>query len=83
VASFSGLRPGREILVISAHGGPSVEGAVDYLTRSETIRPLLQHLKLPESGERQHFQLLLRVYVDRGIPLRTEYVTHHLSQEAG
>jgi hypothetical protein len=77
VALFPGLRPGREILVISAHGGPGVSEAVEYLTRSETLGHLLDRLKLRDSGRRHYFQLLLRVYVDRGIPVRTEYVTHH------
>jgi hypothetical protein len=77
VGLFPGLRPNSEILVISAHGGPGVSEAVQYLTRRETLRLLLGHLKLQDSGRRQYFQLLLRVYVDRGIPVRTEYVTHH------
>jgi hypothetical protein len=77
VASFPGLRPNREILIVSVHGGPGLWETVDYLTRVETVRPLLERMQLPKSGERQHFQMLLRVYVDRGIPIRTEYVTHH------
>jgi len=80
IGLFPGLRPDNEILVISAHGGPGVSEAVEYLTRGETVRPLLDRLKLRDSGRRHHFQLLLRVYVDRGIPVRTEYVTHHTAR---
>jgi hypothetical protein len=80
VGSFPGLRPNREILMIAAHGGPGVSEAVEYLTHRETMTSLLQRLKLPNEGRRQHFQVLLRVYVDRGNPVRTEYVTHHLTQ---
>jgi len=80
VGLFPGLRPDSEILVISAHGGPGVSEAVEYLTRRETLRHLLDRLKLQDSGKRQYFQLLLRVYVDRGIPVRTEYVTHHAAR---
>ncbi len=77
VGLFPGLRPDREILVISAHGGPGVSEAVEYLTRSETLRQLSDSLKFGDSGRRHYFQLLLQIYVDRGIPVRTEYVTHH------
>jgi hypothetical protein len=77
VASFPGLRPNREILLVSVHGGPGLWEAVDYLTRVETVRTLLDQMRLPASGEHQHFEMLLRVFVDRGIPIRTEYVTHH------
>ncbi len=79
VACLPGLRPDREILVVSVHGGPGLWEAVDYLTRRETLRPLLSQLRLSDSSGKQYFQMLLRIYVDRGIPIRTEYVTHHLT----
>ena len=79
VAFLPGLRPNREILVVSVHGGPGLWESVDYLTTPETLRPLLQQLRLSKSGVNEHFQMLLRIYVDRGIPIRTEYVTHHLT----
>lgn len=78
VACLPGLRPNREILLVSVHGGPGLWEAVDFLTRRETLRSLLTQLRLSDSGEKQYFQMLLRIYVDRGIPIRTEYVTHHI-----
>lgn len=81
VACLPGLRPNRHILLVSVHGGPGLWEAVDYLTRPETLRPLLQRLQLPDSREPVAFQMLLRIYVDRGIPVRTEYVTHHTVPE--
>jgi len=82
VAFLPGLRPNREILLVSVHGGPGLWESVDHLTRPETLRPLVQQLQLSKSGVNQHFQMLLRVYVDRGIPIRTEYVTHHLTDDS-
>ncbi|RPI20932.1 MAG: hypothetical protein EHM61_25955 [Acidobacteria bacterium] len=79
VCSFPGFVPDREILVLSAHGGPGSWGVVDYLTRPETAGPLLARINNSRPGKKNHFQLLLRVYVDRGVPIRTEYVTHHLT----
>ncbi|MFB3904512.1 MAG: hypothetical protein ACE15E_13775 [Acidobacteriota bacterium] len=78
VSSFPGFLPNREVLVLSAHGGPGVLGAIEYLTRAETVGPLLARMKPASTGQRQYFQLLVRVYVDRGVPIRTEYVAHHL-----
>ncbi len=78
VGSFPGFLPRREILVLSAHGGPGIWGAVEYLTRPETVGPLLARMKLAAPEKRRYFQLLVRVYVDRGVPIRTEYVTHHI-----
>jgi hypothetical protein len=76
VASLPGLRPNREMLLVSVHGGPGLWEAVDHLTRPETMRSLAEQLQFP-TAQHAHFQMLLRIYVDRGIPIRTEYVTHH------
>jgi hypothetical protein len=78
VAALPGLRPDREILVLAAHGGPGTQAAVDYLTRIETVRTINQKLKLSDTGERKHYQMLLRVFVDKGAPVKTEYITHHM-----
>ncbi len=78
VASFPGLHPDCEILMLAAHGGPGTQAAVDYLTRVETVRTMNAMLQLSDKGERKHFQLLLRVFVDNGVPIKTEYITHHL-----
>jgi len=78
VGSFHGFVPNREILILSAHGGPGVLGAVEFLTRPETVGPLMSRITPQKTDKKVYFQLLLRVYVDRGVPIRTEYVTHHL-----
>ncbi len=78
VASFPGLRPDREILMLAAHGGPGTQAAVDYLTRIETVRTINETLKLSDKGPRKHYQMLLRVFVDKSAPVKTEYVTHHV-----
>ncbi len=80
VAFLPGLRPNRELLLVSVHGGPGLWESVDCLTSPEAARGLVQQLRLPDSRTPQHLQMLLRVYVDRGIPVRTEYVTHHTTE---
>lgn len=78
VGSYAGLKPGREILVLAAHSTPGTIGAVDFITSAEGVRLIRDHLKL-RPGERKHFQVLLRVFTDNDSPVKTEYVTHHLS----
>jgi len=78
VAALPGLRPDREILMLAAHGGPGTQAAVDYVTRVETVRAINDKLKLSDKGERKHYQMLLRIYVDQGAPVKTEYITHHM-----
>jgi hypothetical protein len=79
VSSYPGLKPGREILLVSAHSTPGAVGAVDFITSVEGMRVIREKLK-PKTGEHQHFQVLLRVFTDQDSPVKTEYVTHHLTQ---
>jgi hypothetical protein len=78
VACLPGLRPGRDVMLLTAHSAPGSLAAVDYLTRADSARALAEKLRLSEPGSRRHFELLLRVFVDKGMPVKTEYVTHHL-----
>lgn len=77
VAHFPGLRPDREIMVLTAHSEPGVLAAVAEVTRPDTARGLARRLHLGRPGEQKYYQLLLRVMADRGVPVKTEYVTHH------
>ncbi len=78
IASLPGLRANHEVLLMSAHSAPGSLAAVDYLTRPDTARALSEKLQLSAAGGRKHYELLLRVFVDKGTPVKTEYVTHHL-----
>ncbi len=77
VAAFPGLLPDREVLLLTAHSAPGTLAAVEYLTRAESVRALAEKLQLAVPGKPRHYQLLLRVLVDQGAPVKSEYVTHH------
>ncbi len=78
VASYPGLLPGREILVLSAHSSPAAVGMVNFVTSPEGVRLIRETLKL-RPGEHKHYQVLLRVFSDNDTPVKTEYVTHHMA----
>ncbi len=77
IASLPGLAPGREIMLLTAHSAPGIRAAVDYITRPEHARAMTEKLRLPASGERRHYQMLIRVWSDGESPVKMEYVTHH------
>jgi hypothetical protein len=79
VGLWSGLRPGREILVVEAHSTPGIEGTVNFLTSVEGMRLLREKLGW-HSSDRRRFQILLRIFTDNDAPVKTEYVTHHTAQ---
>jgi hypothetical protein len=77
VAHFPGLRPDREIMLLTAHSEPGILAAVAEVTRAENARALAEKLRRGPAGPSSYYQLLLRVAADRGVPVKTEYVTHH------
>ena len=76
VATYAGLKPGRAILAIMTEHPAAPMGAVDFLTDRRSAATLMDKLKANRG--RGHFQMLLRVYMDRGSAVKTEYVTHHV-----
>lgn len=77
VACFPGLRPNREVLLLTAHSEPGVLAAVEYVTQAESVRAMIEKLQLADPGKPRHYQVLLRVVVDKGAAVKSEYVTHH------
>lgn len=78
IGRFPGLRANREILSLTAHSAPGVLAAVDFLTRPESLRVMIDKLQLRGSGGARPYEMLLRVFVDSGTPVKTEYITHHI-----
>jgi hypothetical protein len=76
VATYAGLKPGHAILAIMTEHPAAPMGAVDFLTDRRSAATLMDRLKANRG--RGHFQMLLRVYMDRGSAVKTEYVTHHV-----
>lgn len=70
-ATYAGLKPGREILTIQARNAAAAAGALESLMDRESAANLLRH-----AGGR-HFQLLVKVWLDRGAVVKTEAVTCH------
>ncbi|NWG13014.1 MAG: hypothetical protein HXY20_05705 [Acidobacteria bacterium] len=79
IGRFPGLRPNRQILSITAHSAPGIRAAVDFLTSAESLRSMVDTLKI--SGTEESYEMLLRVYVDSGNAVKTEYVAHRLSRK--
>ncbi|MBI3281778.1 MAG: hypothetical protein HYZ57_18290 [Acidobacteria bacterium] len=75
ISSLPGLRPDRRILLLTSHMTAGSLAAIDFVTGAEGVRLLSEKVR---PGKNPHFQLVLRVYVDRDNPVRAEYVTHHV-----
>jgi hypothetical protein len=81
ISSFPGLRPGREMLLLSTYSSPGAMAVVDYLTSSDSVRAMTRKLGLAELNKPRHYEMLLRVITSKNLPVQTEYVTHHVVRE--
>jgi hypothetical protein len=82
VGSFPGLKPGHQVFVVNAHSSPGSAGAVEFLTTPGNIQTIQERVGLSTAGPRKYFQMLLRIYVDNDVPMKIEYVTHHVNATA-
>lgn len=79
VGFFPGLHPGREVVIINTHSSPGAIAAVEFITTPGNMKLLQERIGLQAGASRRHFQMLLRVFVDNDVPMKAEYITHHLS----
>jgi hypothetical protein len=79
IASFPGLKPNREVLLLTAHSTPGTLSAVEQVIQVENARAIVDRLHLTSSKGRKHFQILFRIAADKNVSIKTEYVTHHIS----
>jgi len=78
VSSLPGLQKNRRLLMLTTHSAPGTLAAVDYVTRPQSLKDMNERLGLGDASQEQNYQLVLRVYVDKGNFVRSEYLTHHL-----
>ena len=77
-ATYAGLKPGREILAIQAQNPGAAAGVLESLMDPQSAQSLFRRAGAPAQG--RHFQMLLRVWLDRGSAVKTEFVTCHVER---
>jgi hypothetical protein len=74
VAMLPGLNPSRSIMILAGTTTFGTQGAVDYVSRENSVREILERLSASRAGELKPFEALLRVKVTRGVPVQMELV---------
>lgn len=78
ITGVPGYSPKSRILILASYSNPGIWAAVQAVTHPEYASNLLQHLRQPDGGLPNAYQMLLRVRFHANVPVRIEYVTHHL-----
>jgi hypothetical protein len=81
VSLLQGLDGKKRMLILAGITTHGTQAAVEYVTKPEYIRDLVRNLNTATAGGQPklpfYFQVLVRVKVNGGVPVRVSYVTHH------
>lgn len=81
VSLLQGLDGKKRMLILAGITTHGTQAAVEYVTKPDYIRDLINHLNTAPSGETPrlptNFQTLVKVKVNGGVPVHVSYVTHH------
>ena len=74
VSLLPGLDPARSILILAGNSTFGTQAAVEYVCREDSVKELLQRLKVAKAGELKPFEALLHVKIVHGVPVMTDLV---------
>jgi hypothetical protein len=77
VGLVPGLAPERSILILAGTTTFGTQGAVEFVSRPDSVAQLLKRLPEGSSGPIKPFEALLHVKIARGVPVETELVAAH------
>jgi len=75
VALLPGLDPSRSILILAGNSTFGTQAAVEYVCREDSIKELLQRLKVSKATDLKSFEALLHVKIVHGVPVMTDLVS--------
>ena len=74
VSLLPGLDPSRSILILAGNSTFGTQAAVEYVCREDSIKELLQKLKVSKASDLKSFEALLHTKIAHGVPVTTELI---------
>jgi hypothetical protein len=74
VSLLPGLDPSRSILILAGNSTFGTQAAVEYVCREDSLKELLQRLKVSDASDLKPFEALLHVKIAHGVPVVTELI---------
>lgn len=72
VGLLPGLDPSQSVLILAGTTTFGTEGAVEFVTRPDSLRALLSRLGVQKAEQLKSFEALLHIKIARGVPVQTE-----------
>lgn len=74
IGLIPGLTPSRSVIILAGTTTFGTQGAVEYVSRQDTLHTLLSRLSVSKPGDLKPFEALLRVKITRGVPTETDLI---------
>lgn len=74
ISLLPGLDPSRSILILAGATTFGTQAAVEYVSREDDVRRLLQHLNVAKPADLKPFEAVLHVKIAHGVPVTTELI---------
>jgi hypothetical protein len=74
VSLLPGLDPSRSILILAGNSTFGTQAAVEYVCSDDSLKDLLQRLKVSKPSDLKFFEALLHVKIAHGVPVATDLV---------
>jgi hypothetical protein len=75
VSLLPGLDPSRSILILAGNSTFGTQAAVEYVCREDSLKELLQRLKVSREDDLKPFEALLHVKIVHGVPVVTDLIS--------
>jgi len=75
ISLLPGLDSSRSILILAGDTTFGTQAAVEYVCREDSVKELLQRLKVAKPGELKPFEALLHVKIVHGVPVVADLVS--------
>src|ERR1017187_5880313 len=75
VSLLPGLDPSRSILILAGNSTFGTQAAVEYVCREDSVKELLQRLRVSKASDLKPFEALLHVRIAHGVPVMTDLVS--------
>ena len=74
ISLLPGLDPSHSILILAGNSTFGTQAAVEYVCREDSIKELLQRLKVSKTADLKWFEALVHVKIAHGVPVTTELI---------
>jgi hypothetical protein len=75
VSLLPGLDPSRSILILAGNSTFGTQAAVEFVCREDSVKELLDRLKVAKASDLKPFEALLHVKIAHGVPVMTDLVS--------